>query len=363
MRRALLAALAATLLGAAAAALWMLRPVAPLEARFAHADCRRLAVTDAETGAPVVGIEDLAVAADGARIYLSAYDRLASAAYLAGEGPLRPGRIYRIPATALDARAVAAEGVGALAETGPWFWPHGFALIEGAEADEVVFVRRGAAGGADGRRARVQLARARFAHDAPPGAARVTDVATGGMELCQANDLAASEAGLVVAIDARPCGATDVLTRSGALARIDPAGGAEIVAEDLAFANGVAATSAGLAAAETRGGRVRLLEQGRAIPTPGGPDNLTVDADGALIAALHPRLPRLGLYRYGWTERAPSRVVRIDVRSGAVEALFDDPSGALFSGATVAAMAGERLVAGSVRDAGLLVCAPGGGGR
>jgi len=38
---------------------------------------------------------------------------------------------------------------------------------------------------------------------------------------------------------------------------------------------------------------------------------------------------------------------------------MDDPGGALFSAATVAVMAGGRLVAGSVRDAGLMICGAG----
>ena len=89
---------------------------------------------------------------------------------------------------------------------------------------------------------------------------------------------------------------------------------------------------------------------------PGGPDNLTRGVDGRVLAALHPDLIRLALYRHGWTGRAPARIVAVDLGTGAVEVLFDDPGGAVSPAATVAVMADGRLVAGSVRAPGLLVC-------
>ena len=70
---------------------------------------------------------------------------------------------------------------------------------------------------------------------------------------------------------------------------------------------------------------------------------------------MHPSLYRLAAYRHGYFDTAPSRIVRVDL-DRKVEVLFDDPAGEVFSGASVAVMSGGTLVAGSMRDAGLLVC-------
>ena len=94
------------------------------------------------------------------------------------------------------------------------------------------------------------------------------------------------------------------------------------------------------------------------MEVPGGPDNLNWDGLGGLIVALHPSLFRVGAYLYGYNDTAPSRIVRVDLDRN-LEVLFDDPAGALFSGASVAVLSGGVLVAGSVRDAGLLVCRKG----
>ncbi len=126
----------------------------------------------------------------------------------------------------------------------------------------------------------------------------------------------------------------------------------------LAFANGIA----GLYVAETRGWRLHHRLD-RPVEVPGGPDNLTWDGLGGLIAALHPSLYRIAAYRYGYLDTAPSRVVRVDL-DRKVEVLFDDTGGEVFSGASVAVLAarglsGSVLVAGSMRDAGVLVCQAG----
>jgi hypothetical protein len=118
----------------------------------------------------------------------------------------------------------------------------------------------------------------------------------------------------------------------------------------LAFANGIA----GLYVAETRGSRLHHSLD-KAVELPGGPDNLTWDPLGGLITALHPNLYWLAAYRYGYYDAAPSRIVRVDLDRN-IEVLFDDTSGEVFSGASVAVLADGMLVVGSIRDAGLLVC-------
>jgi arylesterase/paraoxonase len=199
-----------------------------------------------------------------------------------------------------------------------------------------------------------------------------------GDALCAANDLALLDRAVWVTLDRADCPGLSMrdalgLGPGGALLRLE--GGERLtVTAGLAFANGLAALGPGrLAVAETRGGRLARLGGLSALPgeappahlawrerglaLPGGPDNLTRAADGRIVAAVHPSLPRLALYRHGWRDRAPSRIVAVDPETGAVEALFDDPAGALFPGATVGALVEGSLVAGSVRGSGLLLCA------
>ena len=89
---------------------------------------------------------------------------------------------------------------------------------------------------------------------------------------------------------------------------------------------------------------------------PGGPDNLTVSSDGGIVAAVHPSLMAIGLNRRLGVGKAASRIVKIDPETGAVEILFNDPHGELFSAATVAAEWNGGLILGSVTDEGLLFC-------
>lgn len=180
------------------------------------------------------------------------------------------------------------------------------------------------------------------------------------------------------------------------------------------FANGIVVLpgtdlsdgSNGILVAETRGARVRMIAwppprrltagrppdaranlRARGEPRPqgksgrgkqfrlsGGPDNLTLDSRGRVIAALHPDLLRYGAYRYDWPpgrlgaalglRRAASRVVRIDPESGTIETLLDIPADTkapAFHGASVALAFRDHLILGGAREDGLLVCrfAPG----
>lgn len=341
------AALAA--LGAGAALLWWAWLPAPLPARFASEDCRRLALTDAETGRAITGIEDIARLGAGTLI-LSAYDRLAAEAAIArGETP-PDGGLYALPPDRL-------AGVGPLhlapligADAGG-LHPHG---LSAAGSTAHVVNRRLADGG--GARAEILT----LEHS---GAGWVVAARHAPAGLCAANDLAGGPgdpAGALVTLDRADCpglSARDALWPDGGrLAALDAAGELTPLVTGLAHPNGLLPGRDGPIIAETRARRLRLPD-GRAIALPGGPDNLSRDGD-RIIAALHPSLIRLALYRHGWAGHAPSRIVRIGPvgREGEIEILIDDPGGRLFSAATIGVMLGDRLVAGSVRDAGLMVC-------
>ena len=109
--------------------------------------------------------------------------------------------------------------------------------------------------------------------------------------------------------------------------------------------------------AETRANQLRYFpktDRRDTVKLSGSPDNLTVGKPGIIQAAVHPSLFKLALYRYGWTPYAPSRVLKVTGEQ--VLTLFDDPSGRLFSAASVAVQTAGKLVLGSVGDEGLLVC-------
>lgn len=327
--------------------LWLFRPPAELPARFAASDCERVALTDTDSGRALVGAEDMALMPDGDTLLVSAHDRLA----LARRPDTAPeGGLYEVSLT----RLAAGEGwtrpltVAGSVEGG--LFPHGIAVSR--DGARLALVNRGR----DGTTSIIagDLASGVFT----PRHRR------GGSAVCRANDLdftGTAPTALRVTLDRADCGVSWADLRPGAttgrVVALDPAGAAPptLEADGLAFANGIA----GLWVAETRGARLAHLLD-RPVSLPGGPDNLTWDEAGGLVAALHPSMLQIAVYLAGYASSAPSRIVRV-ARDRSVEVLFDDPEGALFSGATVGLLREDVLVAGSVLDAGLMVCRKGAG--
>ncbi|MEM7239214.1 MAG: hypothetical protein AAF501_15520 [Pseudomonadota bacterium] len=332
MRRVALAGLALVLLGPLA---WWHWPVAALDARFPAQSCARIALTDAETGQPIVGVEDVARMEDGS-LLLSADDRLGSDGGASGVYVYRPREGGKLMPLIADVR------------------PHGIAVTT------------------DGRFL------ALIDRSTDPVAVIIGEIVDGGFieterhtapGLCRANDLewffGGAAAGLLVTQDRSSCGtsiADLVGVETGRLLALAPGRGVTSDMGGYAFPNGIS----GLWIAETRANRIAFFRDTNggpdtigALSVPGGPDNLTLDGNDALVAGLHPSLIRLGLYRYGWTDHAPSRIARVTYPDGEVEILFDDPEGRVFSGATVGVLHDDRLIIGSVRDRGILVCEAG----
>ena len=307
--------------------------VTPVDALLGPADCRHTHVMDARSGLPVTGIEDLALSVDGATLIASAHDRQ--------DGAAPDGAVYRIAVAALDGAEppiATPTPLPAPSTERTGFRPHGVARAEGGDALAVI-----------NRHA--------------PGEARIDVFGSGGAYdrtlsdpmLCRANDLVWSGSdALLITLDRAACG-TDIAdlvpwARTGRVVRWTGAR-FETVRDGLVFPNGIALKYV----AETRADRITpLAPAGEPIAVPGGPDNLSADGSGHLLAAVHPNLLRLAL---GWTGLTiPSRIVRVALADGDVEVLYDDPDGVLLSGATVAIRAGPHIVAGAARDAGLLVC-------
>jgi len=178
--------------------------------------------------------------------------------------------------------------------------------------------------------------------------------------LCSANDVALqTPERMTVSLDRGVCVEDGRQPIGGpALAMATAEGAVRSAPAPTAFPNGLASAQGQVWVAGTLDRALSVAEGGRRVAMPGAPDNLTIDPQGRLVAALHPQLWRFAPHRYGWPlfDRAPSRIVRFDPAAGTLATLFDDPDGRFFSGATVAAVVGDRLVLGAVREPGLLVC-------
>lgn len=319
---------------------FLFAPPERVPARFSHDNCRRVGVIDKTTGQPISGIEDLAQVAGGGRIVLSAHDRMDAA--------LPDGGLYETSLFLLNAGGDAVlRNLVTSGERDARFRPHGIALSAGG--DRLALINR-----VDAGRARIEIG-------TYAGGEWRVDTVLEDSDLCRANDLAFSGPGrddLNITIDRGACQPSIADYMPGARTGRVLAYEADDLNErrsQLTFPNGID----GDWIAETRGHRL-ISTDGREIVVPGGPDNLTLASDGTLIAALHPKLAQLGLYLNDWSGTAPSRLVRVDPETGSVEVLFDDPAGELFSAATAGVMIDGHLIAGSVRDAGLLLCEPAG---
>ncbi|WP_448582968.1 hypothetical protein [Thermaurantiacus sp.] len=314
-------------------------------ARFPLADCRVAAVRDAKSGAAIAGIEDIALAQN--QLILSAHDRLAVRRARPGEA-VPEGGLWTLPLAGLAGPAPAAVRLLPEGSVAGGLRPHGLA----AEGRRLAVVNRRMR--PDGRLDPVVLEL-----DLSGPRARVGAILR-GPGFCALNDVAFWQGEVLATRDRNRCprsllGELFVRADSGSLLALGDAG-ARVLADGLAFANGVAVLPDGtIAVAETRGRRVRL-SNGRQLAVPGHPDNLTVSEDGMLVVGVIPSLWRFGLHLLGQRARAPARVVALDPASGAVTWLFDDPEGRLLPGVTVALLADGMLVAGAVRAPGLLVC-------
>ncbi len=329
--------------------------------RYDLADCRRVALVDAESGEPVRGAEDLALDAERGRLFVSAYDRRAvEKAVRKKRDALPHGGIYAISLDMLfdpQTEDITASSLAAPKDFAGGLRPHGLSYDE--DNHELVFINRTYV--RDGRRWRMEPHLQRI------GANGEMFVGAPAPAHCAANDVAADEGNVVTTFDHASCGFGGSLENIFRLKRSGLADESGPVFTKAAFANGVAHLDDGeIAMAATRESAVLLLapsgdgfgERAR-IALPGRPDNLTVSADGAIVAALHPSLSKLASARKFGLGKAPSRIVRADAAGGDVEILFDDPEGDLFGAATAAVETGQGLVAGSVIDEGLLVCRKG----
>jgi sugar lactone lactonase YvrE len=349
--------------------------------------CRAVSLVDTASGRALRGAEDIAIDAPAGVALISVDDRWAvEDAIDAGAAVLPQGGIYalRLDPQNLSGDELAVEDLTTDFKRGRDFHPHGLALFNSG-GQRVLFVvnhhraqHDGAENAAWRRRPAVEV----FALEGGDLAhVRTVEHAT----ICRPNGIAALGPGrFLVTNDHGGCGALAArledllpLSRSN-LVHVDFGAGSRgsesvrVVAEGFRFANGVALGPEDpprVYVADTRREAVfvyqlaDLLSQADAAPVQelaleSGPDNLEWLGGEHLLTGAHPRLLRLGLYLKRWfgVKSAPSRVIAIDPASGRVQRLFDDPDGALISGASTAAAYGRWLLIGSAAGPGLVIC-------
>ncbi len=326
---------------------------------YSDAQCRRVALVDAVTGARLAGAEDFAFERTTGRLFVSVYNRRnVERAARKREHKIPEGGVYEVSLPEIFAGKAASIKVRSLIAPGEiagGLRPHGISYDSARR--ELVFINRAYHRSGRGWKMEPHLQRV--------GADGALVVAEKDSVPCNANGVLATTRETYTSFDHSACnwmaGVEDIfhLKRSGVI----DGSGARLY-ERAAFANGLAQTMSGevVIAATRERALIFLMERSGAlrenmrIKLPGGPDNLTLADDGGVVAAVHPSMLRLALTRKLGIGKAPSRIVKADPKTGAQQTLFDNPSGKLFSAATVAIQTPDGLVAGSVTDEGLLVC-------
>ena len=342
LRLSLLVSLGAAMI--AILALWLAFGGAgpALEARYALENCRRVDLRDVDSGKLLAGVSDMALLSDGDTLVLSAFDRT---------DQTRPfGGLFALSLFELErgASEYEVEGLVKSYELAGGIYPQGIdydasseriALINsvGQEDLSVIDVVE--------RDGDLWLPVARHTHEA---FCRINDVAFDfGGNLLVTRDR--SSCALNV-IDAMPFYAT------GLMLEVAPNGAVRATDDRYFLPNGVVIGPTGLpVVAEMRAEKLtgdvdRLM--------PGGPDNMTIADDGAIVAALHPSLWKFFFYLNGFAFSSPSRVVRVDPSTGEFEILLDDPGGDLMSAIGVGLLEEGQLYLGSVTDDGIAICEP-----
>ena len=326
------------------------------QAKYGVDDCRRVALIDAGSGEAVRGAEDFALDTEGGRLFVSAYDRRAVEKAASRGKPILPqGGVYAVALADLfnpQTEELKTPSLANPADFTGGLHPHG--LSYDAANHELVFINRTYA--REGRKWKMTPRLQRI------GANGEVFIGKPQNAHCAANDVAADERGAVTSFDHGSCGFGAGLENVFGFKSSGVERNGETLFGKARFANGLAhARNGDLVMAATREdalivlGRDDFAEENR-IAVPGGPDNLTVAPDGGIVAAIHPSLFSLMLNRKFGAKTAPSRIVKADPDTGAVEILYNDLKGALFSAATVAVETQDGLAAGSVTDEGLLVC-------
>lgn len=141
---------------------------------------------------------------------------------------------------------------------------------------------------------------------------------------------------------------------------------ARVVASGLRFVAGIAASPDGqwLYVGEARGEQLRVYRRDaatgelafeRVVALGTAPDNLNVDADGAVWIAAHPKLFAFLAHVKDPAKRAPTQVLRYDPRTAQLTEPYESEGTPLSAGSVAAHWRDEFLV-GAVLDHQVLIC-------
>lgn len=342
---------------------------AEIGAVYQHDQCHRLTLVDEDKQKPVIGAEDITRLPNG-DVLISAYDRRTTTK----EGFSPEGGLFIVPRDALNKKQFS---VRSLVDVPDWgLRPHGIDAIEmGEDHIRIAFINRGV--GRD-----KEPVNQIVTFDIENGRVNSLEILNNG-HFCNANDLAwRNTETLYVTIDQSACGGLSAVfenilnsARGKTLeVKYGYGGKATLLTSGQTFPNGIGIKQLKwpntdedqyFAVAETRANRISFYpfapdkdNRWQAVELPGSPDNITVGKPGLILAAVHPNLFDLALYRYNWPfgSKAPSRIVK--VTGSQTLTLFDDPTGAFYSAASVAVPTWGKLVIGSVGEIGVLVCSP-----
>jgi sugar lactone lactonase YvrE len=358
--------------------------------------CHKVEVTDAHTGRPLRGIEDIAVNAAANIAYLSADDRWAVEEGAARNVNVLPqGGIYLLPLddAFLGADRLEVADLTTPFKTGNVLHPHGIDLVFDASGRGILYVinrryqrrhqRQHSGRGSGGENGRWEMVATVEVFDVGEAGALHHRQTVRDRAFCRANGIVGlGRDRFLVSNDGAACGGwarrweLALGLKRGNVVRVelDEATGASAVtplAEGIAFANGLAVDTRHLYVAATRDQALLVYPLGgldapeararpeRIIAVGGGPDNLSWASEHVLLVAVHPSLLRLAAYRHRWTwlaDAAPTRIIAVDVRDGSQRTLYASDTGEPLSAATIAVVHGDFLIAGSVTDKGLMLC-------
>ncbi len=302
-----------------------------------------------------VGSEDLTVHPRTGIAYVSASDRRA-----AMSGRPRPGAIL---AYDLDRRGATFQNL--TPDAGLDFQPHGISLVPGADGRDTLFVvnHPGMAG--------LEPLHSIEVFDLVDGSLRHRTTIRDADHLVMPNDIVGvdRERFYLTNTHAHPPGTAQTvetyLQRPGARVVFYDGTRFHAAIEGLTYPNGINLSVDGrtLYVAGSTPRAVRVYDRDPAnesltfrkeIFVGSGLDNIEVDEEGVLWIGAHPKMLKVGPHGRDTANRSPSQVVRVDPASGEVEEVYLDEGE--FSGSSVAAVRGRRLLVGQIFDDGILDC-------
>lgn len=339
--------------------------------------CRAISLTDAASGAPIIGAEDMVLDPDHRRVLISAYDRRAVDRAL-GEGvlPEREGGIYALPLSML--RSTTSEfrltSLSASLSSEIDFRPHGIDLWVREDGAHRLFAINRPAVQRDGE---IWLEPEVLVLGFGADGLLIEKGPIRDPLACRPNDLALVDGErFFITNDAGFCRGfmhgveMGLGLRAGYVLFYDGDTYAPRI-ENLAFPNGIAVAvhpthGLSLFVAETRAKAISVYNLSAILRAKAdapddritlgdGPDNLTVDAQGRVWAGALPGLLEFGLYRSEslGVQQTDSSVYSI---AGGVARRRFLGEGDIISGASVALNTGSVIIIGASYDSGIALC-------